>query len=261
MIHLACPSHRYPFEIVPALQAFVTRPALLPGVMQYSRTLNLTGLENVELELPTDVFLSLFQATVPPFPTPDHPFHDPTLLGAGTYLAYTRQLTLIFTNTNPWYDLHEGPWVEDTEGLEPRERANICLAGLIVDWILTYAWHHRYLQHIPRITLKGDIQDWVKEKLYKVFARTHPEEDVVAGFERIEEIEHHGERGATGLWNPTEHYPPTCGCKINCCRLRCGVVEPEIPIARGGEGEWGLDLLEISSPAEEQPWFNKTDWN
>lgn len=149
---------------------------------------------------------------------------------------YTRSLTLRFStsgeSSNPWYLLTLGPWSEtDEDGVRPVDRVNVCSAGLIVDWILTYAWHHEYLQHIPHITLEGDIQDWVKIKWDKIFKRAHPEQDYVANLERIRQIEHHGvdKADAAGIeWTPTEHYPPTCQCPIKCNRLRDGVIQTEV---------------------------------
>lgn len=125
-----------------------------------------------------------------------------------------------------------GPWADrDENDDQPCVRPNVCLAGLVVDWILTYAWHHQYLQHIPTITLQGDIQDWVKDKWTQVFAGTHPEQECVASTQIIYEIEHHGagEAAAAGKpWTPTQYYPPRCQCEINCSRLRDGVVQPEV---------------------------------
>ncbi|KAJ4359813.1 uncharacterized protein N0V89_000369 [Didymosphaeria variabile] len=171
-----------------------------------------------------DVFFHVFKVAVPPFPTPDHFYYDDTFLGAGTYLAHTRKLTLSFTASNPWYELHFGPWAEeDAEGVQHRERGDICTSGLIIDWILTY--------HIQSIELQGDIQEWVKKKWYQVFAGTHPEQNDIASQQRIYDIQHHGEQqkmAAGNAWVPTEHYPPTCVCEVPCRRLRHGIVDSEV---------------------------------
>lgn len=139
---------------------------------------------------------------------------------------------MTFKKSDPWFSLYMGPWVdEDENGEQPRIRANVCLAGLVIDWILTYAWHHRYLQHIPSITLQGDIQDWVKDKWTKVFAGAHPEQESVASMQNMFEIEHHGAREAAAAgqpWIPTQHYPPVCRCNVKCNRLENGVVQPEV---------------------------------
>lgn len=50
-------------------------------------------------------------------------------------------------------------------------RPFVCQSGLVIDWILTYAWYHQYLQHIRTINITGDVQPWVKEKWHKIFNR------------------------------------------------------------------------------------------
>lgn len=101
------------------------------------------------------------------------------------------------------------------------------------------AWHHGYLQHIGKVELGGDIQEWVKDKWHQVFAKTHPEQDDIASSQRIYEIEHRGEQAALATGQPwilTEHYPPACRCEVACKRLRWGVVEPEVcSLLPGGE--------------------------
>ncbi|KAF2449495.1 hypothetical protein P171DRAFT_194540 [Karstenula rhodostoma CBS 690.94] len=278
MTHIACLKHCGTFDVVPVsrssmnidetrmltppmkLQSYFQQPSRLPLIMQPCPKLNLTGLESIELDLSTDAFFLVFEVSAPPFPAPDHFYHDETLLGAGTYLAHTRKLTLTFTTMNPWFNLWAGPWAEDDENMRPGERGNVCTSGLVVDWILTYAWHHGYLQHIHRVELRGDIQEWVKEKWYQVFAGTHPEKDDIASRQRIHEIEHHGEQETVAMgerWIASEHYPPTCRCEVSCSRLRWGVVEPEMLSAK-----WENDAQGDFPPVETLPWYNKmeTDW-
>ncbi|KAL5418363.1 hypothetical protein PMIN06_001417 [Paraphaeosphaeria minitans] len=245
MTHIAC---------------LMCQPSRLPLVMQPCVRIELMGLEKVQLSLPTDVFFLLFKVSAPPFPSPDHFHYDETLIGSGAYLTHTRKLTLDFTSMNPWYNLGLGPWVEEDDGgMRPGDRAT-CTSGLVIDWILTYAWHYRYLQHILRVELRGDIQDWVKEKWYRVFAGTHPDQDNVASRQCIHRIEHHGEKEAITLgerWIPTKHYPPACRCELDCSRLRRGVVEPEMPST-----EWEDDTQDGLRPLDTLPWHNQmeTDW-
>lgn len=52
------------------LEACANQLSKVPFRMQYCPMLDLTGLEDIELELPTDVFFSLFRVAAPPFPTP-----------------------------------------------------------------------------------------------------------------------------------------------------------------------------------------------
>lgn len=85
-------------------------------------------------------FFLLFKVAVPPFPAVHHAFYDERLVGAGTLLAHARKLTLVFQNySNPWYDLQTAQWFEEDEfGNRPCQRENVCMAGLVVDWVLTY---------------------------------------------------------------------------------------------------------------------------
>jgi hypothetical protein len=48
--------------------------------------------------------------------------------------------------------------------LPSRSHQTICTRRTVIDCILPYAWHNAYLQHIPTITLSGDVQPWVREK-------------------------------------------------------------------------------------------------
>jgi hypothetical protein len=75
-------------------------------------------------------------------------YFDEYFLGAGTYLAHTRKLTLTFTASSPWYGLETGPWAEeDGETMRPLDRVNVCISGLVVDWILTYVSPRYMLLH------------------------------------------------------------------------------------------------------------------
>jgi hypothetical protein len=39
-----------------------------------------------------------------------------------------------------------------------------CYAGILIDWILEYAWARGWVQHLESITLDGLMQDWVRHK-------------------------------------------------------------------------------------------------
>lgn len=119
----------------------------------------------------------------------------------------------------------------------------MCESGQVIDWILSYAWHHEYLQHIPSITISGDVQPWVKEKWHDVFTRQAQyvaahREDALLGHPRypfavynpdIDAIATIGmEEDSGDVYRAEEFYPPKCTCKVGCWRLVDGKVEDEL---------------------------------
>lgn len=124
----------------------------------------------------------------------DNLYPNPLCHGAAAFLLHTRDFTLHFgtayKSANAWYNVGDKKWCttlttitttanaaasslgqeEEEEMTEPRLRPHVCDSGRVVDWILEYAWHYGFLQHIPRIRLTGDVQPWVREKWYAIFA-------------------------------------------------------------------------------------------
>jgi hypothetical protein len=117
--------------------------------------------------------------------------------------------------------------------------------------------HGEYLQHIPSIKLKGDIQPWVQRKWNDIFARQKlRSEDELDPFAihkpDIRAIESLGMTAAPDVfWRHEDHYPPVCKCEIGCWRLFKGGVVDEGGTDTGWDesewsdvpiGRWDLDL-------------------
>lgn len=160
------------------------------------------------------------------------------------FLRIQKELELHFGDpykqTNPWYDVQEPTWCEGNPAwnyAEARLPPHICESGLVIDWILGYAWYGGYLQHIKTITLTGDVQQWVKDKWYDIFElqaaylETHPGEHIpIFAVHTPDPID----LGTVGMedededddaWRPQHHYPPPCKCEVGCWRLRGGRVD------------------------------------
>jgi hypothetical protein len=155
------------------------------------------GLENIILNMSASHYCTIFNLRLPPFETPTTYQFD--YQGAASVLEHCRRLTLIFGdayNMNPWHDVYYPGWQE--AGLRP----HICEKGKVIDWILDAAWQNKYLQHIPRIMLKGQVQGWVREKWNGIFEHRVYEVKEMPQYER-----------------PSEIYPPECKCKIGCWKF------------------------------------------
>ncbi|KAF2243939.1 hypothetical protein BU26DRAFT_111091 [Trematosphaeria pertusa] len=243
------------FEPPRQLRAMLCQQAVLPEAMRPHPQLRLHGLEKIRLDLTAADYFALFRVHVPPFERPGSTLHDQEPYGAAVFLAHTEQLVLcfgdLFRSTHPWYDLADTAWDgERDDGVVPRCRPGVCTEGLLIDWILTYAWHHGYLQHIPKIKLQGGMQPWVREKWMRIFEGGDVEEGF-AGEAHIERIGTIGLQEAVAqgmIWDPAEHYPPKCACEIPCGRL-------------GGDAEcesdWDGDCLAQGSV---EPW-GEWDWS
>ncbi|KAF2193732.1 hypothetical protein K469DRAFT_712526 [Zopfia rhizophila CBS 207.26] len=113
------------------------------------------------------------------------------MVGNGQYLRFTRHLVLSVgenyykDNASTWYEVPNQfnyRWDEELDnkdGWELKMRRGICSRGRIVNWTLSYTLHNNYLQHMPRIELKADIQTWVREKWESIFKRHRNEERFV----------------------------------------------------------------------------------
>lgn len=217
----------------------------LPHAFRPHPSVPLHGLETIRLSFTALEYFSFFGVSVPPFNASTDSQHD-YMHGAADLLSSTKHLTLDFgsayTSAHPWYELPSpSPWTmpqdDDVSGmaLPPRCRPNVCVAGIVVDWILTYAWHNNYLRHIPHIELSGAVQPWVREKWDAVFSGTYEDIESVADERRIWDVEHVGlsEALAEGReWDDRECYPPRCACEVGCERVWRGSA------VRDGEGVW-----------------------
>ncbi|KAE8836440.1 hypothetical protein HRS9139_04538 [Pyrenophora teres f. teres] len=224
-------------------------------------------LSTIRLDLSAPDYFTLFAVSLPPLPplSAQHPApHDDQLLPAvaDVFLAHTNHLILHFGTrfkaANPWYDTADPAWCEPLgvyDYSEARCRPHVCDSGAIVDWILEFAWKGGLLQHIPCITLEGDVQAWVKEKWEGIFERQrgflneqakkdgegevnpfaihYPDipaimtrgvgiydKDAAQEGEKMEEEEKE-------QIDPRHLFPPPCKCKVGCWRLGGGKVLDE----------------------------------
>lgn len=231
------------------------------------------GFEKIKLDFTAEQYFALFDVQVPPFHyrddtvTGDNLYRDDYCHSAGLFLAHTHALELHFgsayKSSNPWYNVTEPAWCAPNPAwsyVEARLRPNVCNSGLVVDWILEYAWYAGYLQRIRDIKLSGDVQGWVKEKWYDIFRRhagyveAHPGEHVgifavhepdpielemIGMTDDGEEDEEEDE-----AWMPRNHCPPPCTCEIGCWRLQNGKIEEEIKAKTWDDFEqYGTEVL------------------
>ncbi|KAI4681964.1 hypothetical protein J4E81_009726 [Alternaria sp. BMP 2799] len=234
---------------------------------QYARMKHLSslhGLEKIKLDFTAEQYFAMFDVAVPPFHyrdgaiAGDNLYRDEFCHGAGHFLLHTKELEIHFGDAykqaNPWYDVQEAAWCEINPAKnfpEARLRPRVCDSGLVIDWILEYAWYNGHLQHIKTITLTGDVQQWVREKWYDIFKRHAMYlEEYPGQFYRIFVvhepdpidletigIEGEDEDDQDEAWRPQNHYPPACRCEVGCWRLRGGRVEEELEVKSWDEFE------------------------
>jgi hypothetical protein len=150
----------------------------------YPNLTHLHGLEKIKLDFDADQYFAFFDVALPPFDyhddtgTGDNLYRDPRCHGAAIFLTHTQDLELHFgdayKSANPWANVSEPDWCEENEEWAYREarlRPSVCESSIVIDWILEHAWHGAYLQQIPKITITGDDQEWVKEKWHGIFVR------------------------------------------------------------------------------------------
>ncbi|KAF2036436.1 hypothetical protein EK21DRAFT_51971 [Setomelanomma holmii] len=177
-----------------------------PLIQREHHHLNYHGLERIVLDFSASEYFALFNVHLPPFlPSDEDDFDvypDLSVEGAAALLEHTRDLNLTFGDSYEWAH----PWaeVEHPRFAEARYRPKVCDSGLLIDWILEFAWHGGFIQHIPTICLEGDVQEWVKRKWNDIFAR------------------HQAHPGRT--YRPKEHFPPRCKCDMPCWRMFGGKV-------------------------------------
>ncbi|KAI0586581.1 NDUFA12 domain-containing protein [Pyrenophora tritici-repentis] len=210
------------------------------------------ALSTIRLDLTAREYFNLFAVFLPPSPNDDRFLPS----AAEIFLAHTSHLILHFGDAfkaaNPWYETEDPVWCETLEEYdygEARCRPHVCDSGAIVDWILESAWDHEFLQHIPHITLEGDVQGWVRRKWQVVFERNrvywedqadwgdeadpfaihNPDIPAIMArgvgvYEKKEEKK--GEEEEVQV-DPRHLFPPPCKCEIGCWRLGGGKVLDE----------------------------------
>ncbi len=207
------------------------------------------GLEKVRLDFNADDYFAFFDVYFPPFydapgaPATAELDTDSFAHGAAVFLQHTERLTLHFGSKykymTPWGRLDEEEW-------STCRRPMICDSGKHVDWILSFAWANRYLQHIKSIKITGDVQDWVKIKWHNIFDRhakyaaaqrkqALPVDPLATHDPDIFAIQEIGQNHSI-TWEPEKFYPSPCDCQIGCWRLKDGQVEAEVPL----KTEWQL---------------------
>jgi hypothetical protein len=136
-----------PFESVPTslqreIEDHATFPMLKIPCHPYS-PFPYHGLEKIFLDFDANQYFAFFNVTVPPFHWPaldDDLRTDPHLHGAASFLQNTKELTLHFGDAykwcNPWYNIEHLVYWQDA-----RFRQSVCDSGLVINWILEYAWY------------------------------------------------------------------------------------------------------------------------
>jgi hypothetical protein len=173
--------------------------------------LHLHGLERVVLDFSSMEYFAFFDVRARPFD--EITWYDASMHRAGRLLSNCRHLTITFGNSyqqsHPWHELEtEDDW-RDVNFFGEQ-----CHGGMIIDWILEYAWARGWVQHLESITLGGQVQDWVRLKWEGIYSRWakarkmgHEWKDVYDGnVTDIEAIE-------------VENQPPLCECEVPCWTL------------------------------------------
>ncbi|KAF2874509.1 hypothetical protein BDV95DRAFT_334474 [Massariosphaeria phaeospora] len=181
------------------------------------------GLEKISLDLCCDEYFILFEVRVPPFDITQNRLAHDALYESAIFLEHTQELTLNFgdayTRSDTWYNISDDRW---DSGARPLPNVgDMCLSAIVIDWILSYAWANKRLQHISSIKLEGSIQPWVLKKWTDIFQRHRQEEDFEHKVDLFA-IQTIGLAGAVANgeeWEPAEYYPPICECEQRCGRL------------------------------------------
>jgi hypothetical protein len=187
------------------------------------------GLEKIVLDFDATQYFAFFDVRAPPFKDEDEWYHDWHVHCSAKFLEKCTDLTLVFGTAyryaHPWYYMEGYPEWEDACC-----RTHVCDMGIIIDWILEYAWACGYLDHISNITLEGDIQPWVSTKWEAVFEKMstrNQECGMVADRFEVYRAANWDSIACAGLeddmeledWVPQENYPPECKCKRKCWEI------------------------------------------
>jgi hypothetical protein len=178
------------------------------------------GLEKIILDFTAPAYFALFDVRLPGFGQEDGWYHDHFVHSSARFLEKCTNLTLVFGTayrySHPWYYLDNSFW--DNAKCRP----HVCEMGLIVDWILEFAWANGYLHHIENVTLEGEVQPWVKDKWAAIFAMQRasgmPRDRHQVHRADMVQIQRHGwdKQPAHEEWSAQEHYPPACMCENGC---------------------------------------------
>jgi len=215
------------------------------------------GLEKVILDFTSEDYIAFFDVMLPPF---DSTSWSTPLSGAARHLVHTRHLVLRFGErfADPWYNCEDPRWTDEEHeapptAWAPRFRQNTCSHGLLIDWILSFAWANRYLQHLDSVTLEGNVQAKVLDKWTKIFSEDSKDRkneyspDIQAITERglaaAKEASKAAAKAAAEAanqtwdpldwtwnpsdWNPADHYAPVCECAVKCDVLRYRKLEDD----------------------------------
>ncbi|CAO2655507.1 Nn.00g043100.m01.CDS01 [Neocucurbitaria sp. VM-36] len=210
------------------------------------------GFESITLDFSAEQYFAFFRVSVAPFNFTDNRYHDALCRGAAAFLQHAKTVTLRFGAAYK----ERAEWAYG----EARFRPRVCESRRVVDWILGYAWHHGFLQHVAEMRIEGDVQEWVKRKwcgIFEMQAQRNRRRKVVADGEDedddgvelfavfkpdIDAIETIGMVGGDrDSWRAEEFYPPACTCEIGCWRLVDGTVEEERPEMSWDDVESGED--------------------
>ncbi|KAF2706259.1 hypothetical protein K504DRAFT_447972 [Pleomassaria siparia CBS 279.74] len=246
----------------------------------------LHGLSKVIFDFPSEDYMKFFNVMLPPFDEMDQ-----SMAQHSSMLRRTRHIVLRFNSsfTDPWCDCNDDRWTFFRPGSDPsnppkkkrkprenrgsrrsrkcktghpppdptwnpRFREQVCSHGLVIDWILSFAWSGKYLQHLSSITLEGHMQDWVREKWTSIFER-HRREPGFTYDPDIAAIQNRGKTGDTlkdNDWDPAEHFAPRC---TGMCRMKCRTLSDRAKGCQGqGKGKRGWGPLEDNTMAQ-GTWF------
>ncbi|KAH7396931.1 hypothetical protein DE146DRAFT_59838 [Phaeosphaeria sp. MPI-PUGE-AT-0046c] len=207
------------------------------------------GLEKIVLDFDAEQYFDFFNVCIPPFDHPENQGSDPRLRGAASLLQHCHELTILFGEkfcyVHPWYSLRCDEWQD------ARIRSNVCEKGRVVDWILEYAWHLGYLQHIKTIKIAGSVQEWVRKKWDDVFEKwKEAQQNGKLEWKDVHRpnITHMETFGLVSgrEWALQDFYPPVCSCDLSCSSLvpwapMCGPAWnswDEIPEEEGDPSTW-----------------------
>ncbi|OCL06569.1 hypothetical protein AOQ84DRAFT_440752 [Glonium stellatum] len=199
-------------------------------------SLPFSSLRRIILEFSPLEYVNFFAVAVPSFKTAQEDFW-----GAAEVLKQLPDLQHILLCFGERCINFSDPWNELS--LQPSNRYlngatySICDRGVLVDWILSYAYGKGYILDIPKVEIGGNIQPWVKEKWEDILrikrngAGCRHEVD----FDAIERME-----GRT-VYN----YLPLCECEVRCDRMdenRWAHGEPLYPDPVLPQGSWSSPI-------------------
>jgi hypothetical protein len=229
MSHFLLSASKFPETIAPnsILQTYGIHPSAIvqPLLSRPHPHISTHGLEKIVLDFDACQYFAFFDVRVAPFDAEDM-YADPHLRRAASLLEHCHDLTLVFGTAyryaHPWYELIDPEWDD------ARCRPRVCEMGVVIDWILEYAWARRNLQHIERVRLEGDVQGWVRRKWVAIFEvqrgwiqETCPTENLFKVHKPdLDHIERWGmDEDKTDEWMAKEHYPPVCECEVGCWEI------------------------------------------